>query len=41
MTALLVGTFGFFGVHTLLWLPRSLMERLRRRRPGGDDTDAS
>ncbi len=23
MTTLLVGTFGFFGVHTLLWLPRS------------------
>lgn len=32
MTGLLVGTFGFFGVHTLLWLPRSLVERLRRRR---------
>ena len=23
MTSLLVGVFGFFGVHTLLWLPRS------------------
>jgi len=23
MTALLLGTFGFFGLHTLLWLPRS------------------
>ena len=23
MTALLVGTFSFFGIHTLLWLPRS------------------
>jgi len=23
MTALLVGTFGFFGLHTLLWMPRS------------------
>jgi predicted CXXCH cytochrome family protein len=23
MTALLVGVFGFFGIHTLLWLPRS------------------
>jgi len=33
MTALLVGTFGFFGLHTLLWLPRSLVERWRRRRP--------
>jgi len=30
MTALLIGTFGFFGLHTLLWLPRSLIERLRR-----------
>jgi hypothetical protein len=32
MTALLAGTFAFFGLHTLLWLPRSLVERLRRRR---------
>jgi len=28
MTALLVGTFGFFGLHTLAWLPRSW--KLRR-----------
>lgn len=28
MTSLLVGTFGFFGLHTLLWFPRSL--KLRR-----------
>ena len=35
MTALLVGTFGFFGLHTLLWLPRSLVERWRRRRRTG------
>jgi len=28
MTALLVGTFGFFGLHTLAWLPRSW--RLRK-----------
>ena len=34
MTALLVGTFGFFGLHTLLWLPRSMIDRLRRRRGG-------
>jgi predicted CXXCH cytochrome family protein len=26
MTALLVGTFGFFGLHTLAWLPRSFRE---------------
>jgi nitrate/TMAO reductase-like tetraheme cytochrome c subunit len=32
MTALVMGTFGFFGLHTLLWLPRSLIERLRRHR---------
>jgi len=25
MTGLLVGTFAFFGLHTLLWLPRSFM----------------
>jgi len=28
MTSLLVGTFGFFGLHTLLWLPRSFQMRL-------------
>jgi hypothetical protein len=39
MTALLVGTFGFFGVHTLLWLPRSLVERLRRK--GGEHEEGS
>src|SRR6266542_2922795 len=40
MTALLVGTFGFFGLHTLLWFPRSLIERLRRGRAtdGGSET---
>ncbi len=32
MTGLLVFTFAFFGLHTLLWLPRSLVERLRRQR---------
>ncbi|HET8577756.1 MAG TPA: cytochrome c3 family protein [Methylomirabilota bacterium] len=36
MIALLVGTFAFFGLHTLLWLPRSLIERLRHGRPGGE-----
>lgn len=29
MTALLVGTFGFFGVHTLLWLQRSVVAAVR------------
>lgn len=33
MTALLLGTFGFFGLHTLLWMPRALRERLRHRQP--------
>ncbi|MBI4495733.1 MAG: hypothetical protein HY697_02250 [Deltaproteobacteria bacterium] len=35
MSAILLGTFGFFGLHTILWLPRSLRERLDRnhRRP--------
>ncbi|MBI9068764.1 MAG: hypothetical protein JEZ09_15825 [Salinivirgaceae bacterium] len=31
MTFLLVGVFAFFGLHTLLWLPRSLKERKRRK----------
>jgi DnaJ-class molecular chaperone len=39
MTALLLGTFGFFGLHTILWFPRSLIERLRRRR-GREDQQA-
>jgi hypothetical protein len=34
MTGLLAGVFGFFGLHTLLWLPRSLLERLRHGRRG-------
>jgi nitrate/TMAO reductase-like tetraheme cytochrome c subunit len=32
MTGLLLGTFAFFGLHTILWLPRSLVERLRQAR---------
>jgi cytochrome b subunit of formate dehydrogenase len=31
MTILLVGVFGFFGVHTILWLPRSFRAMLSRR----------
>ncbi|KAA3615305.1 MAG: hypothetical protein DWQ05_14685 [Calditrichaeota bacterium] len=27
MTALLLGTIGFFGMHTLLWIPRAIWER--------------
>ncbi|MBI1931776.1 MAG: hypothetical protein HYS24_04500 [Ignavibacteriales bacterium] len=29
MTLLLVGTFAFFGLHTLLWFPRALKEKRR------------
>ena len=29
MTALLIGTFAFFGIHTLIWLPRSFRQRLK------------
>jgi predicted CXXCH cytochrome family protein len=32
MTSLLLGTFGFFGIHTLFWIPRSFRERFKRRR---------
>ncbi|MFN8179749.1 MAG: cytochrome c3 family protein [bacterium] len=31
MTFLLVGTFSFFGAHTLLWLPRSFRSMFHRR----------
>lgn len=31
MTALLVGTFGVFGLHTLMWFPRSLKEMRKRK----------
>ncbi|HOE65315.1 MAG TPA: cytochrome c3 family protein [Candidatus Hydrogenedentes bacterium] len=31
MTALLTGTFAVFGLHTLIWLPRSFREMMRRR----------
>ncbi len=43
MTTLLIGTFAFFGLHTILWLPRSFVERLRQRRGdarrGDEDTE--
>lgn len=32
MTTLLLGVFSFFGIHLLLWLPRSLQERLKKRK---------
>ena len=38
MMSLLLGTFAFFGLHTALWLPRSLAERLRRGRGPAERT---
>jgi predicted CXXCH cytochrome family protein len=32
MSGLLIGTFAFFGLHTLFWIPRSFRERFKRRR---------
>ena len=32
MTILLLGTFTFFGLHTLLWLPRALVEKRKQRK---------
>lgn len=31
MTSLLLTVFGFFGLHTLLWIPRSISERKKRK----------
>lgn len=31
MTSLLIGVFGFFGLHTLLWLPRSIRQMKVRK----------
>jgi len=31
MSSLLIAVFGFFGLHTLLWLPQSLRERRRKK----------
>ena len=36
MTTLLLGTFGFFGLHTLAWLPRSWKLRREYRRAHGE-----
>ncbi|MEN8229823.1 MAG: cytochrome c3 family protein [Bacteroidota bacterium] len=32
MTTLLLAVFSFFGIHLLMWLPRSLKERLKKRK---------
>jgi len=37
MTGLLIGTFALSGVHTLLWLPRALQIRRKRKKAGTDD----
>ena len=37
MEWLLIGVFGFFGIHTLLWFLRSLRERLAHRSHGGSN----
>lgn len=31
MTFLLVGVFGFYGLHTLLWIPRSIIETRKKK----------
>ena len=40
MTSLLLGVFGFFGIHILLWLPRSFKERKKHHhvKPDGPAT---
>jgi hypothetical protein len=35
MNLLLAGVLGFFALHALLWLVRSLAERRQRLAPGG------
>ncbi len=37
---LLIGVFGFFGLHAVLWLPRSMAERRRRSRPAPPEETA-
>jgi cytochrome b subunit of formate dehydrogenase len=32
MTSLLLAVFGFFGIHLLMWLPRSFSERMKKRK---------
>ena len=41
MTALLLGVFGFFGVHDLLWLQRAIVGRLRGEWGHGQTSTAS
>jgi nitrate/TMAO reductase-like tetraheme cytochrome c subunit len=39
MKGLLLGVFGFFGIHTLLWFPRSWKARREHRRGNGGGTN--
>jgi len=39
MTGLLVGVFGFFGLHTLMWLPRSFRAMFERKEHAKTDTE--
>jgi len=34
MTILLLGVFIFFGIHLLMWLPRSIVERIKKKKTG-------
>ena len=34
MTGLLIAVFTFFGIHTLLWIPRSIRERRKNKKAG-------
>jgi hypothetical protein len=36
MNVLMIGVFAFFGLHTSLWLTRSMIEMGRARKPPGE-----
>ncbi len=40
MTLLLVGVFSFFGIHTLLWLPRSFRQLRKRRQHAKEEKES-
>ncbi len=39
MTGLLVGTFAFFGLHTILWIPRGLIDKIKGSGSNGKKTE--
>lgn len=41
MTWLLIGTFGFFGLHALLWLPRGFIAKRQKARDAAETPPAS